>query len=742
MKTFFIKNYVLFENFQKLCQGKKIKFIFRIFEAMNNHFFDLIEHTNRSVFLTGKAGTGKTTFLNDFVKRTKKKYIVVAPTGIAAINAGGVTIHSMFGLPLRTFLPTTDRIDGSLANNIADLMPHFKYRKDKLKLLREIEVLIIDEVSMLRADVLDMMDFSLRFIRRNNQRFGGVQMLFIGDLYQLPPVVRDEHILKICYDSPFFFDSLAVKDIPLLTIELTKVYRQSDEDFLEILNAIRDGDTANIDFDLLNKRYDPDFDMGNESYVYLCSHNKMADEINQEKLAEIKVTPNTYEAKLFGDFKENQYPNEQFLELKIGAQVMFIRNDISGEKKYFNGKLGEISALDENEIKVVLDGSEREITVKREVWEQKKYFLDTEKNIQEEVLGSFEQFPIKLAWAVTIHKSQGLTFDKVIIDAGKSFTAGQVYVALSRCRTLEGIVLKSRITPDVIFKDNRILQFQGNTLANDNVEAILNKEKYDYSIRKVLRTVNCLWFLKEVEDWNQLSITTKSIDHVKTKQLYVQLKHEIVNLGKIFEKLERVISQKVNNFIEQKEEWSEIENKTKGAVNFFFVEIRDKVFNPLKEFYAEIKGAKGLKQYNEEFRNWLEDIEEYLNSLKEAYLLETKLLDEKNDKEISMKIAKVPSQVLTFQLFEQGKTIGEIALERGLVKETVIGHLAKFAEQGLLDIARVITSDKIKAFETEFYKNPHETLSDWKNALPSSFEFNEIRILINHYNFLKDKNKA
>lgn len=709
---------------------------------MNNHFFDLIEHTNRSVFLTGKAGTGKTTFLNDFVKKTRKKYIVVAPTGIAAINAGGVTIHSMFGLPLRTFLPTTDRIDGSLANNIADLMPHFKYRKDKLKLLREVEVLIIDEVSMLRADVLDMMDFSLRFIRRNNQRFGGVQMLFIGDLYQLPPVVRDEHILKICYPSPFFFDSHAIKDIPLLTIELTKVYRQSDEKFLDILNAIRDGDVANINFEDLNKRYDPDFKAGTESYVYLCSHNKMADEINQEKLEEIDLTVKTYEAKLFGDFKENQFPNEQFLELKVGAQVMFIRNDITGEKKYFNGKLGEISALDDNEIKVVLDGSEREITVKREVWEQKKYFLDTEKNIKEEVLGSFEQFPIKLAWAVTIHKSQGLTFDNVIIDAGKSFTAGQVYVALSRCRTLEGIVLKSKITREVIFKDNRILQFQGSTLANDNVEAILNREKYDYSIKKVLRTVNCLWFLNEVEEWNKLSITTKSIDHVKTNQLYLQLKHEIVNLGKIFEKLERVISQKVNNFIENKEEWSEIESKTKGAVNFFFTEIRDKVFNPLKEFYAEIKGAKGLKQYNEEFRNWLEDTEEYLNSLKEIHLLETKLLDEKNDKEINLKIAKVPSQVLTFQLFEQGKTIGEIAMERGLVKETVIGHLAKFAEQGLLDISRVITSDKIKAFEKEFYENPHETLTEWKNALPTDFEFNEIRILINHYNFKKEKNDS
>ncbi|CAD7810339.1 ATP-dependent RecD-like DNA helicase [Chryseobacterium aquaeductus] len=708
---------------------------------MNNHFFELIEHTNRSVFLTGKAGTGKTTFLNEFVKKTRKKHIVVAPTGIAAINAGGVTIHSMFGLPLRTFLPTTDRIDGSLGNNIADLQQHFKYRKDKLKLLREVEVLIIDEVSMLRADVLDMMDFSLRFIRRNNQRFGGVQMLFIGDLYQLPPVVRDEHILKMFYQSPFFFDSLAIKDIPLLTIELTKVYRQTDENFLEILNSIRDGDVANIDFEHLNERYDPEFNAGEDSYIYLCSHNKLADDINQQKLAEIKVSPATFEAKLFGEFKENQFPNEQFLELKIGAQVMFIRNDISGEKKYFNGKIGEISALDEKEIKVILAGSEREITVKREVWEQKKYSLDGEKNIKEEVLGSFEQFPIKLAWAVTIHKSQGLTFDKVIIDAGKSFTAGQVYVALSRCRTLEGIVLKSKITPEVIFKDNRILQFQGDTFANDNVEEILNREKYDYSIRKVLRSVDSQWLLKEVELWNNLSITTKSIDHAKSKMLYTQLKRDVVNLGKIFEKLERIIFQKVNNFINQTEEWSEIESKTKGAVNFFFNEVKDKIFSPLKEFYSEIKGVKGLKNYNEELRSWLEDIEEYLNGLKTAHLLETKLLDEKNDKEVSMKIAKVPSQVLTFQLFEQGKTISEIALERGLVKETVLGHLAKFAEQGLLDLSRVITSDKIKTFEKAFKTDPKETLNEWKNALPNDFDFNEIRILINHFTHKLAKGK-
>lgn len=707
---------------------------------MNNHFFDLIEHTNRSVFLTGKAGTGKTTFLNEFVKKTRKKHIVVAPTGIAAINAGGVTIHSMFGLPLRTFLPTTDRIDGSLAMNIADLMPHFKYRKDKLKLLREVEVLIIDEVSMLRADVLDMIDFSLRFIRRNNQRFGGVQMLFIGDLYQLPPVVRDEHVLRQYYASPFFFESHAIKEIPLITIELTKVYRQSDENFLEILNAIRDGEVGDINFDELNERYIPDFDAGEEPYVYLCSHNKMADDINQSKLAEIKVDATTYEAKLYGEFKENQFPNEQFLELKVGAQVMFIRNDSSPEKNFYNGKLGEIVALEEGEIKVLLEGSEKEISVKKEVWEQKKYSLDNEKNIKEEVLGSFEQFPIKLAWAVTIHKSQGLTFDKVIIDAGKSFTAGQVYVALSRCRTLEGIVLKSKITPEVIFKDNRILKFQDESLANNNVEAILNQEKYDYSIKKVIRTLDSRWFLKEVENWHNISLVTKNIDKEKVSKLYPLLKHEITQLGKISEKTEKILFQKVGHFIEKNGDWSEIESKLKGAVNFFFVEVKNKIFSPLKEFYSEIKGVKGLKQYNEEVKNWLEDIEDYLNSLKDVHLLETKLLDEKNDKEVSLKIAKVPSQVLTFQLFEEGKTIAEIALERGLVKETVIGHLAKFAEQGLLDISRVIVADKIKAFEKEFKNHTHENLSSWKAALPPDFEFYEIRVLLNHFNYKKESN--
>lgn len=706
---------------------------------MNDSLFHLVEHTNRSIFLTGKAGTGKTTFLNDFVRKTQKKHIVVAPTGIAAINAGGVTIHSMFGLPLRTFLPTTERIDGNLGNNIADLMHHFKYRKDKLKLLREIELIIIDEVSMLRADVLDMMDFSLRHVRRNQQKFGGVQMLFIGDLYQLPPVVRDEQLLKQYYNSPFFFDSYALKELAVITIELTTVYRQKDEKFLDILNEIRDGAVRDIDFEALNERYIPDFEPGDEAYVYLTSHNRMAEEINRKKLEELPGKLHRYKAEITGDFNENQYPNEEVLELKIGAQIMFIRNDASGERRYFNGKLAEVVSLDEKEISVLIDGDDEIYKLKKETWEQKRYSLGEDKSIKEDVLGSFNQFPIRLAWAVTIHKSQGLTFDRLIIDAGKSFASGQVYVALSRCRTLEGIVLKSKITPEVIFADKRVAQFQDETHANSKIEEILNAEKYDYSIHKITGRVDCQWLRQPLEMWYATAKHTKALDREKAKFLYDSILPETKNLAEVFTKFEKIIRQKAAKFIHGEETWQEVESKAKGAVNFFFKNINSKIFSPLMEFYAENKGTKGMKQYNEEFRIFLDDIEDYLNGLKTLHLLETPLFDKENDVKVTTKIAKVPSHILTYQMFEEGKTIPEIARDRGLVTETIYGHLAKFAEQGLLDLTRIFAPEKIKIFELEYLKSAgHEGLNEWKKALPNDFEFNEIRLLLNHFNY---KNK-
>lgn len=711
---------------------------------MNQQLFDLAENTSRSIFLTGKAGTGKTTFLNDFVHKTRKKYIVVAPTGIAAINAGGVTIHSMFGLPLRTFLPTTERIDGNLGNNIADLMHHFKYRKDKLKLLREVEIIIIDEVSMLRADVLDMMDFSLRHIRRNEQPFGGAQMLFIGDLYQLPPVVRDENILQRYYRSPFFFSAKALENMNLVTIELTKVYRQKDETFLNILNAIRDGHINEIDFDLLNSRFNPDFEPKEQAYVYLTSHNRMADSINRKKLDDLPTKSYVYEARIIGDFRENQYPNEVELELKVGAQIMFIRNDASGERRYFNGKLAEIVHLDDEDIYVMIDGDSEEYKLKKEVWEQKVYSLDADKNIQEEVLGSFEQFPIRLAWAVTIHKSQGLTFDRVIIDAGKSFASGQVYVALSRCRTLDGIVLKSKITPQIIFNDNRVSGFQDSTNANDQIEHILSTEKYDYAIRKILQRIDCKWINTELENWFKAAKASKKLDLEKAKSLHFSIRKEYENLTDIFEKFRKIIIGKTKKFIERKEEWTEIEHKAKGAVHFFFDKINDSIFEPFKDYYAETKSVTGLKAYNEQARTFLDDLEDYLKDLQNLELLDVPLFEEEKKKKISTKVAKVPSHILTWQLFDEGKTIAEIARERGVLNATVIAHFSKFAESGILklaDLKRILPKEKITEFEKVHKNESHTNLNDWKKALSPNFDYSEIRLLWTYFDHQKEKKK-
>lgn len=709
---------------------------------MNEQLFELVEHTQRNIFLTGKAGTGKTTFLNDFVKKTQKKHIVVAPTGIAAINAGGVTIHSMFGLPLRTFLPTTERIDANIANNISDLLQHFRYRKDKIKLLRELEIIIIDEVSMLRADVLDMIDFALRNVRRNQQKFGGVQMLFIGDLYQLPPVVRDEYILNRYYKSPFFFDSHSLLDEKPLTIELLKVYRQKDQYFLDLLNAIREGDVPNIDFEKLNSRYLPDFEATEEAYVYLCSHNRMADEINSEKLAELPTEPHIFSATIKGDFKENQYPNEENLELKVGAQIMFIRNDASGEKKYYNGKLAEVVSILDDEIYVRLEGEDLDFKLNKEVWEQKRYAIGADKTIFEDILGSYEQYPIRLAWAVTIHKSQGLTFDRLIIDAGKSFASGQVYVALSRCRTLEGIVLKSKISPSVIFKDERISKFQGETNANEKVSEILSTEKYDYSIGKVLNKINIEWLSQDIENWNVAAKLSKKLDAAKANSLYLKLKKEAQILVPIFQKFQRVILSKTQKYICGEQNWKEIEEKTAGATSFFFHNVHDKIFEPLKEMYSETKGVAGLKSYNETASTFLDDVGDYLKDLQQLKLLEVPLFKEEKKANLSTNIAKIPSHVITFQMFEDGKSISDIAKVRGVMKETIFGHLSKFAEQGLLDIKRVFSDKKLKTFEKVFKKEAKlDGLNDFKRELPNDFEFNEIRLLINHFTYLKEKNE-
>lgn len=647
----------------------------------------LLEHTNRSVFLTGKAGTGKTTFLNNFVKTTRKKHIIVAPTGIAAINASGVTIHSLFAIPSRTFVPTTEPVDPNLAMNINELFPHFKYRKEKLDLFREIELIIIDEVSMLRADLLDMIDYSLRRVRRNQLPFGGVQLLLIGDLYQLPPVVRDdsERILSKFYETPFFFSAKALQNVRLITVELTTVYRQQDEEFLEILNAVRNADFHNLDFEKLNARYNPDFEPENETYIHLCSHNRIADHINQKKLSELEGESLFYKASVIGEFKESQYPMEETLELKVGAQIMFIRNDSSPEKNFYNGKLAEISYLDEDIIKVVLDESKKEIIVTTEVWEQKRYTLDSEKNIKTEVLGSFEQYPIRLAWAVTIHKSQGLTFDRVIIDAGRSFASGQVYVALSRCRTLNGIVLKSEISQNAIFKDRRIEDFQDSTNANENLLQIIDHEKYDYTLHKVHMAVDVDWLKEAVMNWKEIPFTVGIPDAEKANTLSDDLERESEYLFRISQKFKKVIRLKLTDFISGEIQWSELEEKCRGAVNFFYKNVAEKILLPLKKLYSETIGTKGLKTFNEETKMLLHDLEEYIEKLKTCYLLDVPLFDKEIEMDTSTTIVKKPTHMITFEMFDEGMPPFEIAEKRNLTLATVYRHLAKM---GLTEVER------------------------------------------------------
>ena len=410
--------------------------------------WDFVEHTGRSIFLTGKAGTGKTTFLKTVVERSSKRSIVVAPTGVAAINAGGMTIHSFFQLPFSPFVPN------------AQIKSKFDFGKEKRKLIASLDLLIIDEISMVRSDLLDAIDSVLRRFRDRYRPFGGVQLLMIGDLQQLTPVVtpEDERMLAPYYDTPYFFGSKALAQIDYVTIQLEKVYRQQDDIFLALLNHIREGHPTSDDLKLLNSRYHPAFiPKPEEGYIRLTTHNQMANNYNESELQKLPGHPYTYRAKIEGIFPEYSYPTTETLILKEGAQVMFVKNDPSGAHRYYNGRIGHVILAEENRLQVFCPGDAEAIDVEPLEWENTRYTLNDEtREIETEVLGKFSQLPLRLAWAITIHKSQGLTFDHAIIDASLSFAPGQVYVALSRCKTLEGMVLASQIPSQAIINDERV----------------------------------------------------------------------------------------------------------------------------------------------------------------------------------------------------------------------------------------------------------------------------------------------
>lgn len=422
-----------------------------------NEIFDLafrfVTETSENIFLTGKAGTGKTTFLKYLKENCSKNIVVAAPTGVAAINAGGVTLHSLFQLPFHPFLPTR--------NNKEEFLSKLKFNKQRQQLLRKMELLVIDEISMVRCDIMDAIDTILKSVRRkHNIPFGGVQLLCIGDLYQLPPVAQrhEWNILQEFYPSPFFFDSNIIKEQMPLLIELNKIYRQKEDSFVALLNKVRNNNMNPGDFEDLHFRYNPSFrPSSEEKYISLTSHNNQADQINSRELQKLVTPSHIYEAIIEDDFPENNYPAEGSLVLKTGAQVMFLKNDVM--KRYFNGKIGVVKSLDDEEIIVECDGIN--ISVSPETWENSRYIVNgKDGKLEQETLGTFTQFPLRLAWAITIHKSQGLTFEKVMIDAGAAFSSGQVYVALSRCTSLSGIVLLSKIPSAAIYCNDNIIKGQ------------------------------------------------------------------------------------------------------------------------------------------------------------------------------------------------------------------------------------------------------------------------------------------
>jgi hypothetical protein len=458
-----------------------------------NNAAEFIRHTDKLVYLTGKAGTGKTTFLKYIKDTTNKNTVILAPTGVAAINAGGVTIHSFFQIPFGPFVPddsrlrTTATATGTGTENRETIYTTFRYREDKREIIENLELLIIDEISMVRADMLDVIDRILKVFRKKPYLpFGGVQVILIGDTFQLPPIADNEQwsILSQFYKTPFFFSSKIIEQNTPLYIELKKIYRQNEQEFIDLLNRVRVSQVNASDLSVLNAKYNPTFSGNGSDYIILATHNNIVNETNLTKLNQLTTELFTYEANVTGTFPDKHKPTDHYLKLKVGAQIMFIKNDTGEYKRYYNGKVGKIKELEEASISVVFD-DESEVEIERAVWNNIQYSYNREqKKIVEEIVGTFEQFPIRLAWAITVHKSQGLTFEKVIADLGRAFAPGQVYVALSRCTSFSGLMLKTQLTSYAIKTDPRVIEFAQNETPGTLITEQLNTGKADFYYKK------------------------------------------------------------------------------------------------------------------------------------------------------------------------------------------------------------------------------------------------------------------
>lgn len=727
-----------------------------------------IQHTNKNVFLTGKAGTGKTTLLKKILSKTHKNTVVVAPTGIAALNAGGVTIHSFFQLPFSGYIPTADfknADNGMYFETKQTITRHFKMPQSKQTVIRNLELLVIDEVSMLRADLLDAMNEMLQFVRKSSLPFGGVQLLFIGDLWQLPPVVKhaDWQVMKQFYSGIYFFNAWVMQQTQPVYIELKKIYRQDDEAFIRLLNNFRTNNNTPQDYELLEKQVNENFDTKkNKGYITLTTHNRKADDINDKELDNLKAQEYVFLPEIIGDFPEKMYPLEPELVLKKGAQVMFVKNDLSFEKRYYNGKIGTVFYVSENEIEVYLPDDNVKITVEKYEWQNVRYALNEQtKEIEEEVLGTFVQYPLKLAWAITVHKSQGLTFDKAVLDINDVFMSGQAYVALSRLRSLSGLMLSKPVAIRAISADENVLSFAKKNEQIDH-ENPLVQAKLEYLWLQVKDTFDWInahkEFLKWIETWVTEKKSTRKI-YQAWAQKQERLLETVKNVGlKFLQELHALFT--ANDF-----RIDHLLQRLTKAYTYFYPKLDELAYDTL--FVLEqSKKKKGFVLFTEQLRVFEDehikmvlkliktnkmvqlfgsgidfskenlndqDITSYrlnhLTGIKE--ILRTQILDideiEDDIKQVP-KAVKIATTDKTFALWQRKLTIAEIANERKLSVQTIYQHIAKLIGEERIDITAVISVKKIAVLKELFQNNTEKTLTEIKAEAPENITWDDLRI--------------
>lgn len=788
-----------------------------IYNAQLELAFDFVQFTNKNIFLTGKAGTGKTTFLHNLKLKSPKRMIVVAPTGVAAINAGGVTIHSFFQLPFGPYVP----VQKSSENPFQEFEDKTssegikRFSREKINIIKSLDLLVIDEISMVRADILDAIDEVLRKYKNRFEPFGGVQLLMIGDLQQLAPIAKDDEwsILKDYYENTFFFSSKSLQKTRYISIELKHIYRQSDYHFIQILNKVRENLLDDETLKELNKRHIPNFDPhDDEGFITLTTHNYQAQGINEAKLNKLKGKAQTFKAKVDGDFPEGTYPTEFELTIKVGAQVMFVKNDSSYEKLYYNGKIGTVTNIDDEIIYVKCSNEKSAIPTQKVDWHNTKYSIDSEtKEITEKIAGTFTQYPLKLAWAITIHKSQGLTFEKAIIDANSAFAHGQVYVALSRCKTLEGMVLSTPIANKSIKSDSTVSQFVHDIEQNPPKKELLEDSKKEYEKILILELFDFNIIQRRLNYLIKLLNNHQESFHLTVSDPFIRmnsaLKSELVEISEKFkiqvqqlliskysaeenkplqerlikansyfsEKVESIIINALNEIavetdnkairkqitdqIDRLKEESSIKLKClKSCLNGFntkdYLDTRAKAAIEKVEQKSKVKSEHTInrKASSEPYatlKAWRDDKADELNVAQYLVLPQKTLLllanqlpynlaELKNikgfgkkkieqfgseildiiieyridngiempqtEKELipSKKTEKIDTKKISFELFKSGKSIQAIAYERNMATSTIEGHLAHYIGTGELDIASLISNDKIEEISNLF----------------------------------------